>query len=72
MLHGGGWALGGLDNEIALCRKWTGMGGIAVNVDYRLAPEHTFPVPVEDSFDALVWVSFYNIPQHLRKFVFKE
>ncbi|KAH6664846.1 Alpha/Beta hydrolase protein [Halenospora varia] len=57
MLHGGGWALGDLDNEIALCRKWTGMGGIAVNVDYRLAPEHTFPVPVEDSFDALVWTA---------------
>ncbi|KAH8653064.1 Alpha/Beta hydrolase protein [Tricladium varicosporioides] len=57
MLHGGGWALGGLDNEVALCRKWTTIGGIAINVDYRLAPEHTFPVPVEDAFDALVWTA---------------
>ncbi|RFU26024.1 hypothetical protein B7463_g10313, partial [Scytalidium lignicola] len=55
--HGGGFCLGGLDNEVALCRKWTEFGGVAVNVDYRLAPEHPFPIPVEDAYDALVWTS---------------
>jgi acetyl esterase/lipase len=54
--HGGGFVLGGLDNEALLCRNFTELGGIAVNVDYRLAPEHPFPVPIEDAYDALKWV----------------
>lgn len=62
LYHGGGFSLGGLDNETSLCRKWTELGGIAVNVDYRLAPEHKFPVAVEDAYDALAWVrqDFYS------------
>lgn len=54
--HGGGFALGGLDNEALLCRNFTELGGIAVNVDYRLAPEHPFPVGINDAYDALKWV----------------
>lgn len=54
--HGGGFTLGGLDDESLMCRNFTELGGIAVNVDYRLAPEHPFPVPIEDAFDALKWV----------------
>jgi acetyl esterase/lipase len=54
--HGGGFTLGGLDDEAIICRSFTELGGIAVNVDYRLAPEHPFPVPIEDAFDALKWV----------------
>lgn len=54
--HGGGFTLGGLDNETVLCRKFTELGGVAVNVDYRLAPENPFPVPVNDAYDALKWV----------------
>ncbi|EKD12229.1 lipase 2 [Drepanopeziza brunnea f. sp. 'multigermtubi' MB_m1] len=55
--HGGGFVLGGLETETLLCRSFTGLGGIAVNVDYRLAPEHPFPVPVEDAYDALKWTA---------------
>ena len=57
MYHGGGFILGGLDNETLLCRKWaTEFGGVTVNVDYRLAPEHVFPTAVHDAYDALKWV----------------
>ncbi|WP_387996374.1 alpha/beta hydrolase [Gordonia humi] len=28
---------------------------IAVSVDYRLAPEHQDPIPVEDCYAGLVW-----------------
>lgn len=57
MYHGGGFCLGGLDNETLLCRKWVEeFGGVTVNVDYRLAPEYIFPTAVHDSFDALKWV----------------
>ncbi|TVY24707.1 AB hydrolase superfamily protein [Lachnellula hyalina] len=55
--HGGGFMLGGLDSEVALCRKFTGLGGIAVNVDYRMAPENPFPTPINDAYDALKWTA---------------
>lgn len=54
--HGGGFCLGNCDNEVALCRRWTALGGVAVNVDYRLAPENPFPKAVEDAYDSLLWV----------------
>jgi acetyl esterase/lipase len=58
MLHGGGWVLGGLDNEALLCRMWVEeVDGVCVNVDYRLAPEVTFPVPVYDCYDAIKWTA---------------
>jgi acetyl esterase/lipase len=57
MYHGGGFCLGGLDNETLNCRRWAErFGGVAVNVDYRLAPEHAFPTAVHDAYDALKWV----------------
>ncbi|KAG4025255.1 hypothetical protein MFRU_062g00080 [Monilinia fructicola] len=55
--HGGGFCLGGLENETVLCRQWTELGGVAVNVDYRLAPEHPFPTGINDAFDALKWTA---------------
>ncbi|ERS95334.1 hypothetical protein HMPREF1624_08212 [Sporothrix schenckii ATCC 58251] len=59
VLHGGGWVLGDLDNEALLCRSWCELvpGAVSVNVDYRLAPEHKFPVPVHDCHDAVCWVA---------------
>jgi acetyl esterase len=57
-LHGGGFWLGSVDELVvdATCReRCIGAGCVVVSVDYRLAPEHAFPVPLEDSFDALVW-----------------
>lgn len=43
MYHGGGFCLGSLDNETLNCRRWVErFGGVAVNVDYRLAPSMLF------------------------------
>lgn len=57
MLHGGGFCLGGLENEELNCRNFAHqLGCVCVNVDYRLAPEHPFPAAVNDSYDALKWV----------------
>lgn len=57
-LHGGGFCLGGLDNEELLCGQFCEIyGGVAFNVEYRLAPEHPFPTPVYDCHDSLKWVS---------------
>ena len=58
VLHGGGWVLGGLDNEVLLCRTFCEkFNGLAVNVDYRLAPEVKFPTPVHDCYDAVKWTA---------------
>jgi acetyl esterase len=55
-LHGGGWVIGDLDTHDSVCRFLAEHGGCRVlSVDYRLAPEHPFPVPVEDVVAAFAW-----------------
>lgn len=56
--HGGGWTLGTLDSSGDLCRRLTRRAGcLVVSVDYRLAPEHPFPAPLEDAYAALEWTA---------------
>jgi acetyl esterase len=57
-IHGGGWVICDLDSHDAMCRLLAnGSGCEVVAIDYRLAPEHPFPAPLEDSWDALTWVA---------------
>ena len=57
-LHGGGWVLDGLDATDAMCRILANSAAAdVVSVDYRVAPEHPFPVPLDDCWDALRWVA---------------
>ncbi|KAI0204237.1 alpha/beta hydrolase fold-domain-containing protein [Astrocystis sublimbata] len=55
-MHGGGFCVGrhevdGAENVYAA----TNTDIVVVSIDYRLAPEHPFPKPVEDCWDGLVW-----------------
>jgi acetyl esterase len=56
--HGGGWVIGALDEFDVLARQLVDRtGATVVLVDYRLAPEHRYPVAAEDSWAALVWIA---------------
>ena len=55
--HGGGWVTGSLDEYDTVARKLAERTSCAVVlVGYRLAPEHRYPVAVDDSYVALEWV----------------
>ena len=56
--HGGGFTIGSLETHDVLCRELCALAGCAVlSVDYRLAPEHPFPVAANDAWDSLQWLA---------------
>lgn len=56
--HGGGFVLGNLAMADEVCRSIANESGcIVVSVDYRLAPEHPYPGPVNDAFAATQWIA---------------
>ncbi|MBY0420997.1 MAG: alpha/beta hydrolase, partial [Parvularculaceae bacterium] len=51
--HGGGFVYGDLDSHDGVCRRLAHHGAMRVlAVEYRLAPEHPFPAPVDDAIAA--------------------
>jgi acetyl esterase len=57
-LHGGGWTIGSVDVYDPVTRMLANAAGaIVVSVDYRLAPEHPYPAPLDDCWRALEWVT---------------
>lgn len=58
LLHGGGWKFGSVTERVAqaICRQRCREANcVVLAVDYRLAPEHRFPVPLDDCYAALEW-----------------
>ncbi|MEM1215329.1 MAG: alpha/beta hydrolase [Bacteroidota bacterium] len=55
--HGGGFATRDLDSHDKVCRRFALRNRMPVfSVAYRLAPEHKFPVPLNDCEDAFDWL----------------
>ena len=56
-IHGGGYVMGDIEQDDRLMKQMVKrIGCVAVSVDYRLAPEHPFPAPVEDCYGGLKWL----------------
>ena len=56
--HGGGFVLCSVETHDALCRRLClGSGAVVVSADYALAPEHRFPVGLEDCLAAVRWAA---------------
>ncbi len=56
-MHGGGYIIGTPEQDDTGCIHYVrDLGVVVISVDYRLAPEHPFPAPLEDCYQALIWM----------------
>jgi acetyl esterase/lipase len=57
-LHGGGMILGSVPIFDGPVSRYVAHTGVSMlSIDYRLAPEHPYPAPVEDAYAGLVWMA---------------
>jgi len=56
VIHGGGWYKGDKGEMDGVARRLAAHGIGALNINYRLAPEHRFPAAVLDVKDAIRWL----------------
>jgi acetyl esterase/lipase len=57
-IHGGGTIMGHAAQDDKFLRNLSHLTGVAVAaVEHRLAPEHPYPIPVEDCYAALRWLA---------------
>lgn len=55
-IHGGGMILGSVDmNDVSCAMIAEAMNVVVASVEYRLAPEFPYPVPMEDCYSGLTW-----------------
>ncbi len=56
-IHGGGYITGSAEgsdlSNLEICAK---LGAVVLSVDYRLAPEHPIPAPLDDCHAGLAWI----------------
>lgn len=56
-IHGGGFVLGNTALDDRFCASTAlALGIVVVSVEYRLAPEHPFPAPLDDCYAAWRWM----------------
>ncbi|MDT4892366.1 MAG: acetyl esterase [Pseudonocardiales bacterium] len=57
-LHGGGWAICDVETHHELaCQLAADTGRLVASVEYRLAPEHPYPAPLDDTRTAARWLA---------------
>ncbi|MFF4014097.1 alpha/beta hydrolase [Streptomyces sp. NPDC001843] len=56
--HGGGFVVARPEQDDHICRYIAAKAGcVVVNVDYSVAPQQQFPVPVTQAYDVTAWVA---------------
>ncbi|GMU78177.1 MAG: alpha/beta hydrolase [Acidimicrobiia bacterium] len=64
-VHGGGYVMGTYEMNDARFDAWCSrLGCVGVSVEYRLAPDHQYPAPLEDCYAGLQWVHEHH--EHLK------
>jgi len=57
-IHGGGFVLGDIEGDDLKAKGLAlALNCVVASVEYRLAPEHPFPAPLEDCYAALKWLA---------------
>ncbi|MEU2034255.1 alpha/beta hydrolase [Nocardia amamiensis] len=63
--HGGGWTIGDVNTHDWICHTIAAHAKCAVaSVDYRRAPEHRFPLPLDDVCTAIEWACSPAAAEH--------
>lgn len=56
--HGGGWTVGGIGVDAHWCQRLAvEANAVVFDIGYRHAPEHKFPIAIEDSWKALMHIT---------------
>lgn len=56
--HGGGFVFCNLESHDGLCRSFANLiSAVVISVDYRLAPEHSWPAAAEDVYAVARWAA---------------
>jgi acetyl esterase len=56
-IHRGGWVYGSIEESEMICRRLANeTGAIVAAIEYRLSPEHKFPIPLDDCYDVTKWI----------------
>ncbi|MFC4508573.1 MULTISPECIES: alpha/beta hydrolase [Streptomyces] len=57
-IHGGGMVMGDSRSTLDVVLDWAQeLDAVVVSVEYRLAPEHPHPAPIEDVYAGLLWTA---------------
>src|SRR5262245_15266597 len=55
--HGGGYVAMSPETHEKICKQiCVGVGAVVICVDYRMAPEHRYPAPLDDCLATWRWV----------------
>jgi acetyl esterase/lipase len=55
-VHGGGFSSGSKRDLLGLCKLFAQGGFVGVTINYRLAPQNSFPAAVDDTSAAIAWM----------------